>query len=220
MYIFRPFRLLSFDSPCSICSITCGVPEHKNMSSAKRRLLRYSPSIFTLLFAQFNFLKMLCNVAVNSYGDIVSPCRTPLLTLIFSLSVCAWAVSELSVPMYTSSIPCSCMSFRCCRWFYCIIAPSYCSLLKKTNPFAWRRRQRNRTEKSSWREAVDCAVAVTRGHWASDRICATPVLPGTLSAEVAVSGTPARLRCSGAAAFTTVGRSVSKTLMYMIMIII
>ena len=36
------------------------------MSSAKRRLERNSPSVFTPLFSQFNLLNMLSNVAVNS----------------------------------------------------------------------------------------------------------------------------------------------------------
>ena len=54
------------------------------MSSAKRRLERNSPSIFTPLFSQFNLLNMLSNVAVNSLGEMVSPCLTPLLILIFS----------------------------------------------------------------------------------------------------------------------------------------
>ena len=42
------------------------------MSSAKRRLERNSPSIFTPLFSQFNLLNMLSNVAVNSLGEMVS----------------------------------------------------------------------------------------------------------------------------------------------------
>ena len=62
---------------------SCGVSVHRNMSSAKRRLERNSPSIFTPLFSQFNLLNMLSNVAVNSLGEMVSPCLTPLLILIF-----------------------------------------------------------------------------------------------------------------------------------------
>ena len=50
----RPIRLLSSDSSCSICCSSCGVSVHRNMSSAKRRLERNSPSIFTPLFSQFN----------------------------------------------------------------------------------------------------------------------------------------------------------------------
>ena len=87
---------------------------HRNMVSAKRRLERNSPSIFTPLFSQFNLLNMLSNVAVNSLSEMVSPCLTPLLILIFSLSLCRCTVTELSVymplriSMNTYSIPSSC----------------------------------------------------------------------------------------------------------------
>ena len=70
------------------------------MSSAKRRLENNYPSIFTTLFSQFNLLNMLSNVAVHSLGDMVSPCVTPLLILMFSLSLCRCAVTELSVYMF------------------------------------------------------------------------------------------------------------------------
>ena len=62
-------RLLSSDSSFSICWSSCGVSVHRIMSSAKRRLERNSPSIFTPLFSQFNLLNMLSNVAVNSLGE-------------------------------------------------------------------------------------------------------------------------------------------------------
>ena len=114
--IRRPIRLLSSDGSFSICCSSCGVSVHRNISSAKQRLERNSPSIFTPLTSQFNLLNMLSNVAVNSLGEMVSPCITPLLILIFSLSLCRCTVSvtELSVymyfriSMYTSLIPCSC----------------------------------------------------------------------------------------------------------------
>ncbi len=102
------------DSSYSICCSYCGVSVHKKMSSAKRRLLRNSPSIFTPLFSQFIILNMLSNVAVNSLGEMVSPCLTPLLILIFSLSLCRCTLTELSVymsvrmSMYAASIHCSC----------------------------------------------------------------------------------------------------------------
>ena len=57
---------------------------------------------------------MLSNVAVHSLGEMVSPCLTHLLILIFSLSLCRCTVTELSVymsiriSMYTYYIPCSC----------------------------------------------------------------------------------------------------------------
>ena len=107
-------RCMETDSSCSICCSSCGVTVHRNMSSAKRRLERNSPSIFKPLFSQFNLLNVLSNVAVNSLGEMVSPCLTPLLILIFSLSLCRCTVTELFVYMsfriymYTSSIPCSC----------------------------------------------------------------------------------------------------------------
>ena len=72
------------------------------MSSAKQRLERNSPSIFTPLFSQFNLLNMLSNVAVNSLGEMVSPCLTPLLILIFSLSVCIYVL--------LLRFPCICIS--------------------------------------------------------------------------------------------------------------
>ena len=114
MFILRPIRLLSSDSSLSICCSSCGVSVHRNMSSAKRRLEINYPSIFTDLFSQFNLLYMLSNVAVNSLGEMVSPCLTPLLIPIFSLSLCRCTVIELSVylsfrmSMYTSPIPCYC----------------------------------------------------------------------------------------------------------------
>ena len=58
-------RLLSTDSYCSICCSSNGVPVHKNMSSAKRRLSRKYPSTFTPLFSLVNLLNMLSNVAAK-----------------------------------------------------------------------------------------------------------------------------------------------------------
>ena len=70
---------------------------HKNISSAKRRVLRNYPSIFTSLFSQFNRLNILSSAAVNNLGEKLSPSLTPLLILIFSLSLCRCTVTELSV---------------------------------------------------------------------------------------------------------------------------
>ena len=113
---------ISSDSSCSICCSSCGVAVHRNMSSAKRGLERNSPSIFTPLCSQFNLLNMLSNVAVNSLGEMVSPCLTPLLILIFSLSLCRCTVSELSVYMNSSLqfAPCGCMHMQIwnIRFFY------------------------------------------------------------------------------------------------------
>ena len=117
MFILRPIRLLSSDSSCSICCSSCGVSVHMNMSSAKRRLEIQFPSISTPLFSQFYLLNMLSNVAVNSLGemDLLSPCLTPLLILIFSLSLCRCTVTELSGPVrsvYLSGFPCIRLLFR------------------------------------------------------------------------------------------------------------
>ena len=49
LFIFRPWLSLSSASFCSICCSSCGVLAHISMSSAKRRWLRYSPSIFKAL---------------------------------------------------------------------------------------------------------------------------------------------------------------------------
>ena len=61
-----------------------------------------------------NLLNMPSDVAVNSLGEMVYPSLTPLLILIYSLSLCRSTVTELTVyisfriSMYTSSILCSC----------------------------------------------------------------------------------------------------------------
>ena len=112
MFILRPIRLLSSDSSCSICCSYCGVSVHRNMSSAKRRLERNSPSIFTPLFSQFNLLNMLSNVAVNSLGEMVSPSYSSLdhvfLTLCAGVPSLSCPYMSFRISMYTSSIPCSC----------------------------------------------------------------------------------------------------------------
>ena len=51
---------------------------HKNMSSAKRRLVINSSPIFTPMFSQFHLLNMNSSVATNSFGQMMSPCVTPL----------------------------------------------------------------------------------------------------------------------------------------------
>ena len=40
---------------------------------------------------------MLSSAAVNNFGDMVFPCRTPLLMLILLLSLCRWTAIELLV---------------------------------------------------------------------------------------------------------------------------
>ena len=74
-------------------SVTCynyyGVHVHlKNISSANRILLRKYPSIITSLLSQFNLRNFPSIVDVNSMGEMVSLCLTPLSIMIFSLSLC------------------------------------------------------------------------------------------------------------------------------------
>ena len=100
------------------------------MSSAKWRLVRNSPPIFTPLFSQFNFLNMLSNVAVNSLGEMVSPilggpCLTPLLMLIFlfSLSRCTVTYgvpfSHLFTELQISAIlNCTYLQFKSLKFGY------------------------------------------------------------------------------------------------------
>ena len=100
---------ISSDSSCSICCSYCGV----SMSSAKRRWERNSLSIFTPLFSQFNLLNMLSSVAVNNLGEMVSPCLTPLLILIFSLSL---------VYVLSLSCPYICLSgFLCTHFLFLVL---------------------------------------------------------------------------------------------------
>ena len=121
MFILTPIRLLSSDSSCSICCSSCGVSVHMNMPSATRRLDRNSPSIFTPLLSQFNLLNMFSKVAVNSLGEMVSPCLTPLLILISPLSLCRINyVLSLSCPYIYIYI---CLSgFLCTRLLFLVLA--------------------------------------------------------------------------------------------------
>ena len=100
MSMFRAIGLLPSDSSSSICCSSCVVPVHTNMSAAKRRWERHSPSIFTPLFSQFNLLNMmLSNVAVNRLDEMVSPVLL-LLILICAVSLHSCTVTELSVYIY------------------------------------------------------------------------------------------------------------------------
>ena len=87
--MMRHYMLCPCHTDNSICCNSCGVPEHKNMSSAKQRLLRYSASIFMPMFYQFNLLDniILSSDAVNSLGEMVSACLTPLYPNVLNLSV-------------------------------------------------------------------------------------------------------------------------------------
>ena len=58
------------------------------MSSAKRRLVRNYPSVFTPFLSQFNLLNMLSNVAVYSLGEMVSPSLDPDVLTLFVQMYC------------------------------------------------------------------------------------------------------------------------------------
>ena len=110
LFIFGPWLSLSSANSCCSCCSSCGVLAHMSMSSAKRRWLRYSPSIFKPLVSQVSRRNMVSSAAVNSLDDMVSLCRTRLLMLILLLSLCTWTVMRWDSSrssMYTSSIPCS-----------------------------------------------------------------------------------------------------------------
>ena len=95
LFVFRPYYSLSSVNFCSICCSSCGVLAHMSLSSAKRRWLRYPPSIFKPLVFQVIHRNMPSSAAVNSLSDMVSPCRTPLMVFIFLLSFCRWTVVDL-----------------------------------------------------------------------------------------------------------------------------
>ena len=95
MFILRPICLLSLDSSCSICCSYCGVSVHRNMSSAKRRLERNSPSIFTPLFSQFNLLNALqCCPEQLGWDGVPQSYSTldPDFLTLFVQMYCHWAV--------------------------------------------------------------------------------------------------------------------------------
>ena len=60
---FHRIVLVAHGAVTSSCGVSVLI---KEMSSAKRRLVRHSPSIFKPLFSQFNLLTMISSVAVNS----------------------------------------------------------------------------------------------------------------------------------------------------------
>ena len=64
------------------------------MSSEKRKLLRYSPSIFKPLVSQASRRNMLSRASVNNLKDMV----TPLLMLILLLSLCRSSSCWYKIP--------------------------------------------------------------------------------------------------------------------------
>lgn len=74
------------------------------MSSASLKLLRLSLSIFIPMLSQSNFPNTSPKQAVNTFGDIVSPCLTSLLTgFFFSLSCRVYFSSADYIIMISNS---------------------------------------------------------------------------------------------------------------------
>jgi len=105
----------------SICCSSVGFHATRIISSAKRRLLMYiSLVIFTpySLSSHSGFSKMDCKHDINSLGDMVSPCLTPLF--MGKLSPSTWSLIVYveqeymfrSVLMYFGCIFCSLSAFK------------------------------------------------------------------------------------------------------------
>ena len=91
-FIFR-FSRSSVNS-CSICCSSCGVlgQLEAKMTKIIAVYLQEQP-----LGSQVSHRNMLSSAAVNSLGDMVSLCRTPLFMLILLLSLCRWTLTQLLV---------------------------------------------------------------------------------------------------------------------------
>ena len=100
----KTHSLLSSDSSCSICCSSCGVSVHMNMPSAKRRLERNSPSIFTPLFSQLNLLNYALQCCREQLGWDGVPLSYSSLDPDF-LTLFVTERISFRISMYTSSIP-------------------------------------------------------------------------------------------------------------------
>ena len=92
------------------------------MSSTKRKLLRYYPSIIKPVVFHASFRNMLPSVAISSLG--FPCCSNHLLVLIMLFSRCRWTVIELLVYM----------SFRCSMYMFSVyIAHNWSKLRYELN---------------------------------------------------------------------------------------
>ena len=106
------------------------------MSSAKRRLLTNYPSIFTLLLFQSN-LHMLASVAMNSLGEMVFPCITPLFNLLSHNYLCILLQICPCICLsgfQCTSIPCSCNDVNI-AWVYNVMKETQCAMLYSRHLF-------------------------------------------------------------------------------------
>jgi len=83
-FILSPTLILASLSSSNLGSSSSGLHATSIMSSAKCRWLKLSNNPYS----QSIVLKTSSSNAVKSFGDMVSPCRTPLLMFIWSLSLC------------------------------------------------------------------------------------------------------------------------------------
>ena len=92
-FMLRPTGLLARCMSVSMLSSSSGDLATRTMSSAKIKCDRCSPSMLIHLSSQLILLIMAsCRHAVKSLGEIVSPCLTPLCSLILSLYLWSFRV--------------------------------------------------------------------------------------------------------------------------------
>ena len=76
-FMLRPTNRLSWFSSCSILCSSSLLFAKMMISSANRRWLMNSPSILMSQFSHCNFWKTFSRQAVKSFGEVLSPWRTP-----------------------------------------------------------------------------------------------------------------------------------------------
>ena len=92
-FMLRPTGLLARCMSVSMLSSSSGDLATRTISSAKIKCDRCSPSILINLSSQLILLIMAsCRHAVKSLGEMLSPCLTPLCSLILSLSLWSFRV--------------------------------------------------------------------------------------------------------------------------------
>ena len=91
--MLRPTGLLARCMSVSMLSSSSGYLATRTISSAKIKCDRCSPSMLIHLPSQLIMLIMAsCRHAVKGFGEILSPCLTPLCRLILSLSLWSFRV--------------------------------------------------------------------------------------------------------------------------------
>ena len=93
-FIFMPGILLLFFSSCNLVCRSFVLLDIITMLSTNLRWLSFLPLRYTPSSDHSTLLKISCSPAVNIFGDIVSPCPTPLRMLISAVSLSLWIVVE------------------------------------------------------------------------------------------------------------------------------